>query len=122
VILTHISYNSLIHFQSNLYFIHYILYKPIHWWGQELLILWEHLRSPLVLSCGVRVFPSLIFCLAFCRHCLSFLSFSNQPLYFLSFNLRLDYTFRIFKLVLQRFLKCVGIDLCGPITVHLNQY
>ena len=81
---------------------------------QELLILWEHLRSPLVLSCGVRVFQSLVFCQAFCRHW-------KQPLYFLvlwfylglvtpliytcdfrlgyTFDLRVGYTIGIFKLV-----------------------
>jgi hypothetical protein len=38
---------------------------------QELLAILEHLGSPLVFS-AVPVVDSLVFCVVFCRHCLSF--------------------------------------------------
>ena len=51
---------------------------------QELLILSEHLSSPPICS-GVRLAPSLVFCVMFCRSLFFCLSFLIWPLYCLSF-------------------------------------
>ena len=82
------------------FWICYIWWQRVPLVEQELPTLPEHLHSSPVLS-GVRIARSLVFCVVFCRLCLSFFLLATAPSVFLRLTAS-DYPYSILKFFLQQ--------------------